>query len=107
MGVQQVVVDQWLTRAAGAQVNGPAVRVDGQRVDVHFIGPVAQVASVEMSNDGHNWLPAIDLANVAITIINATSWFRAVRERPTFVRGILAAGGLGDYLFRWTILKDA
>ncbi len=107
MGMNPKVVDQLLTRNAGAAVNGPGLYVGGQLVSVHAQGPVAGVMSVEMSYDGNNWIAARDNANVtaAITTIAAAGWIRTLLDQPLYVRGTLTAGAAADYAFRWVIHK--
>jgi hypothetical protein len=61
--------------------------------------------SVQVSNDGHNWVAATDADGAAITNVNATSWYREIRERPEFVRGTLTAGAALDYNFRFGVHK--
>jgi len=107
MGLEHRVIDQLLT-GTGAAVNGAPIRVAGQAVDCHGVGPVAARMSVQVSNDGHNWVAATDADGAAITNIGATNWYREVRERPQFVRGVLAAAAVAgaDYNFRFGIHKS-
>lgn len=109
MGLQHVMQDQLITGNGAAIVNGPRIHVGGQAVDVHGVGPVVAHMSVQISNDGHNWIAATDADGANITNINATNWYREVRERPEFVRGALAAAAaLGaQYVWRFGIHKAA
>jgi hypothetical protein len=61
--------------------------------------------SVEVSNDGHNWIAATDADGAAITMVWATNWYREIRERPEFVRGVLAPGNLSFVNFMFGIHK--
>lgn len=107
MGMNHKMVDQLLTGDGAAAILGEAIRVGGQAVDVHGVGPVAADMNVQVSNDGHNWVAATDADGAGITLVNATNWYREIRERPEFVRGTLdASAALGaEYHFRFGVHK--
>ena len=91
MGLEHSMVDQLIVGDNANIIVGRAIRTGGQAVDVHGIGPVAARLSVEVSNDGYNFIAATDADGAAITLIAATNWYREIRERPEFVRGTVAA----------------
>jgi len=103
MGLEHVTADYTLTRGP-AQVATQPLRVAGQAVDVHGVGDIASM-SVQVSDDGHNWVAATDADGAAITMIWATNWYREIRERSEFMRGVLAAGNLSRNHFRFGVHK--
>lgn len=103
MGLTHEVLNMNITSAIGAAVVGDPVKVEGHSLDIQFGCPVADLIGLEVSNDRATWHPATDADGADIngpTAAIAVDDYREVRERPRWVRLIVAADGGGARLFR-------
>jgi hypothetical protein len=102
-----------LTSAPAAAVNGPAIHVDSNPVELHIIlAPTANISDLEGSLDGVNWvnLTYVNAAGAYSTTALAAvgAGYYIVHERPKYVRYVTNAdaGGAQDYYAVLIVKKD-
>lgn len=100
MAFATVVRTETLNSNNGAQVNGEPYYVGGQQCEIQTASPAA-LFGLQVSMDRQAWIAAEDADSGAIT--NVQTVYRAVRDRPLWVRGITANDGGGPRRYAWTL----
>ena len=96
----KVALTQTITSAVANAVNGEWIRGDGQAFDVQIVAPAALV-EIQVSEDRNTPNIATDLGAANMTALGNV--YRSARERPGWVRAIVAADAGGPRNFVVTI----